>query len=152
MEVDGRINMRIFWKLGELDEWFRAAERSYTENKRMPVEYSSMMIRAARNARQVNAKLTKILKKVEAEENNSLLAVDALHVFTSLLPVIAILEESDQEPYTYEKRHNALEKIRILRETAFEASMLPSQRDKMREIPAERRKDLLAISRKISNE
>lgn len=152
MEIDGRITPKIFSRLGELEEWFGATERSYTENKRMPLEYSSIMIRAARNARQVNAKLTKILKKAKTEENNSLLAVDALHVFTSLLTVITILEESQQEPYTYEKRHDALEKTRILRETAFEASMLPSQRDKMRDMPVERRKELLAISGEISTE
>ncbi len=152
MEIDGRINTRIFSRLDELDEWFRATERSYIENKGMPLEYSSMMIRAARNGRQVNAKLTKILKKVKTEENNSLLAVDALHVFTALLPVITLLEESQEEPYTYEKRHDALEKIRILRETAFDASMLPSPRDMRRDMPVGRRKELLAMNGEILTE
>lgn len=151
MEVNGRINPRIFNKLSELQEWFRTTEDSYSQNKRMPPEYSSAMSRAARNARQVNAKLAKILRKSTSNENNSLLAVDALHVFTSLLSVTTLLEESDQEPYSHEKRHNAFEKIRVLRESAFDASMLPSRRDKLREIHRELRKELLTVDSEISS-
>ena len=149
MEIDGKVNATIFPKLNKLDEWLQATETTYAENKQMPPEYASAMLRAIRNARQITAKLTKILRKTEAKDNNSLLAVDALHVFTSLRNIITMLEESSQEPYTNEKRHSALEKVRILRETAFDASMLPTQRDKLRWIPSEPKREPLSVSDEI---
>ncbi len=150
MEIDGKINTAIFPKLNKIDEWLQATGTSYAENKKMPLEYSSTMLHAVRNARQINAKLTRILRKTEAKDNNSILAVDALHVFTSVRRIITLLEESDQEPYTNEKRHNALEKVRILRESAFDASMLPTQRDKLRWIPSEPKREPLTVSDEIS--
>ncbi len=152
MEIDGKINAAIFPKLAKIEEWLQATETSYAENKKMPPEYASTMLRAVRNARQINAKLTKILRKTEAKDNNSILAVDALHVFTSLRNIITLLEESAHEPYTNEKRHNALEKVRILRESAFDASMLPTQRDKLRWVPSEPKREPLTVSDRISRE
>ncbi len=152
MEIDGKVNTAIFPKLSKIDEWLQATETSYAENKKMPPEYASIMLRAVRNARQINAKLTRILRKTEAKNNNSLLAVDALHVFTSLRNIITLLEESAHEPYTNEKRHNALVKVRILRESAFDASMLPTQRDKLRWIPSEPKREPVTVSDRISRE
>ena len=152
MEIDGNVTAAIFPKLSKLDEWLQSTETLYSENKKMPPEYASIMLRAIRNARQINAKMTRILQKTEAKDNNSLLAVDALHVFTSLRGIVALLEESHLEPYTNEKRHNALEKVRVLRETAFDASMLPSQRDKQRWLPSDPKREPLAVSGRISME
>ncbi len=145
MEIDGKVSAAIFPKLTKIDEWLLETETLYAENKKMPPEYSSIMLRAVRNSRQINAKLIRILRRTEAKDNNSLLAVDALHVFTSLRTIITLLQESHQEPYTNEKRHNALQKIRILRESAFDASMLPTQRDKQRWDPSEPKREALSV-------
>ncbi len=150
MEVDGKVNAAIFPKLNKLDEWLQETQTSYAEDKKMPRVYSAAMLRAVRNARQINAKLTRILRKTGAKDNNSLLAVDALHVFTSLRNIITLLQESRREPYTNEKRHNALEKVRILRESAFDASMLPNQRDKLRWDPSEPKREALTVSEAFS--
>lgn len=150
MEIDGRVNATIFSKMNKLDEWLQETGSSYAENTKMPPEYRSIMLRSVRNARQINAKLTRILRKTESEDNNSLLAVDALHVFTSLSSIVTLLNESHQEPYSNEKRHNALRAVRILRETAFDASMLPTQRDILRGITSEDKKEALIVNREIT--
>lgn len=149
MEIDGKVNSAIFSKMNKLDNWLQGTGISYAENTKMPPEYISIMLRAVRNARQINAKLARILRKTESKDNNSLLAVDALHVFTSLCNVVTLLEESHQEPYSNEKRHIALQAVRILRESAFDASMLPTQRDKLRVIDSGLNKEVLTLSDEI---